>query len=83
MLFSAVNNSTSSYTNSAFIGLFLTNSKKPVNVETLEKKIWQHSSDLETHTVETHIYRLRKKINEKFKDNDFKLNNKKGYKLSN
>ena len=41
--------------------LFLNNSKKPVNVETLEKEIWQHSSELETHTVETHIYRLRKK----------------------
>ena len=41
--------------------LYLNDSKKPVNVETLEKEIWQHSSDLETHTVETHIYRLRKK----------------------
>ena len=41
--------------------LFLSNSNKPVNVETLEKEIWQHSSELETHTVETHIYRLRKK----------------------
>ena len=59
--------------------LFLNNSKKPVNVETLEKKIWQHSSELETHTVETHIYRLRKKINDKFSDETFILNNKQGY----
>ena len=59
--------------------LFLNNSKKPVNVETLEKEIWQHSSDLETHTVETHIYRLRKKINKIFSDDKFILNDKDGY----
>ena len=46
--------------------LFLNKSKKPVNVETLEKEIWQHSLELETHTVETHIYRLRKKIKAEF-----------------
>ena len=63
--------------------LFLNNSNKPVSVEILEKEIWQHSSELETHTVETHIYRLRKKINEKFNDNNFIINNKKGYKLTN
>ena len=50
--------------------LFLNNSKKPVNFETLEKEIWQHSSDLETHTVETHIYRLRKKIIAEFGNDD-------------
>ena len=51
--------------------LFLNNSKKPVNVETLEKEIWQHSSELETHTVETHIYRLRKKIKAEFGNDEF------------
>ena len=61
--------------------LFLNNSKKPVNVETLEKEIWQHSSELETHTVETHIYRLRKKIYDAFKDDALILNDKNGYKI--
>ena len=59
--------------------LFLNNSKKPVNVETLEKEIWQHSSELETHTVETHIYRLRKKIKAEFGNDDLIKSNKNGY----
>ena len=59
--------------------LFLNNSNKPVNVETLEKEIWQHSSDLETHTVETHIYRLRKKIKAEFGNDDLIKSNKNGY----
>ena len=59
--------------------LFLNNSKQPVNVETLEKEIWQHSSELETHTVETHIYRLRKKIKAEFGNNDLIKSNKNGY----
>ena len=59
--------------------LFLNSSKKPVNVETLEKEIWQHSSELETHTVETHIYRLRKKIKAEFGNDDLIKSNKNGY----
>ena len=59
--------------------LFLNNSKKPVNIETLEKEIWQHSSELETHTVETHIYRLRKKIKAEFGNDDLIKSNKSGY----
>ncbi len=59
--------------------LFLNNSNKPVNIETLEKEIWQHSSELETHTVETHIYRLRKKIKAKFGNDDLIKSNKNGY----
>ena len=59
--------------------LFLINSKKPVNVETLEKEIWQHSSELETHTVETHIYRLRKKIKTEFGNDELIKSNKDGY----
>tara|TARA_B100001057_G_scaffold91483_1_gene87789 strand:- start:661 stop:1251 length:591 start_codon:yes stop_codon:yes gene_type:complete len=59
--------------------LYLNDSKKPVNVETLEKEIWQHSSDLETHTVETHIYRLRKKIKSEFGNDDLIKSNKDGY----
>ena len=41
--------------------------------------VWNYSSDADTHTVETHIYRLRKKISEKFKDNNFINSTKKGY----
>ena len=52
-------------------------------IEILQKEIWKHSDGVETHTVETHIYRLRKKINGKFKNNNFIINNKKGYKLVN
>ncbi len=59
--------------------LFLNNSKKPANVEILEKEIWHHSSELETHTVETHIYRLRKKIKAEFGNDDLIKSNKNGY----
>ena len=59
--------------------LYLNDSKKPVNVATLEKEIWQHSSDLETHTVETHIYRLRKKIKAEFGNDDLIKSDKDGY----
>ena len=59
--------------------LFLKQSKSPQNIENLQKKVWGHNSNLETHTVETHIYRLRKKISEKFKDNNFINSTKKGY----
>ena len=59
--------------------IFLKNSKSPQNIENLQKEVWDHNSNLETHTVETHIYRLRKKISEKFKDNNFINSTKKGY----
>ena len=59
--------------------LFLNQSKSPQNIENLQKKVWGHNSNLETHTVETHIYRLRKKISEKFKDNNFINSTKSGY----
>tara|TARA_B100002019_G_C21235877_1_gene582701 strand:+ start:1045 stop:1608 length:564 start_codon:yes stop_codon:yes gene_type:complete len=59
--------------------LFLKNSKKPVKIEELQKEVWEYNSELETHTVETHIYRLRKKIKEKFKDENFILSLKDGY----
>ena len=59
--------------------IFLKQSKSPQNIENLQKEVWGHNSNLETHTVETHIYRLRKKISEKFKDNNFINSTKTGY----
>ena len=59
--------------------LFLNDYKKPQKVNILQNKVWGYSLELETHTVETHIYRLRKKINDKFRDNNFILSNDDGY----
>ena len=59
--------------------IFLNKSTSPVSVETLQKEVWEYGSELETHTVETHIYRLRKKIKEKFNDNNFIISTKEGY----
>ena len=54
---------------------------QPVSKEKILSSVWRYSSDADTHTVETHIYRLRKKINENFSDENFILNNKDGYYL--
>jgi hypothetical protein len=59
--------------------LYLNSNKIKNNVLDLQKNIWGYSPDLETHTVETHIYRLRKKINDKFNDNDFIVSHDDGY----
>ena len=59
--------------------LFLNDHKKPQKVNILQNQVWKYSSDLETHTVETHIYRLRKKIIDKFKDDNFILSDENGY----
>ena len=61
-----------------FLILF-SKSKKPISRNLVLKKVWHYSSESETHTVETHIHRLRKKILEKFNDNNFIKNNNKGY----
>ena len=60
--------------------LFL-KSKKPISKDNILSSVWNYSSEADTHTVETHIYRLRKKINDKFIDDKFILNNKDGYYL--
>ena len=57
------------------------NDKKNVTVKDLQKSVWDYSPDLETHTVETHIYRLRKKMSEFFGDENFILNNKNSYSI--
>jgi hypothetical protein len=59
--------------------LFLNNYDKPQKVNILQDKVWGYSLELETHTVETHVYRLRKKIKDKFKDNNFILSHEDGY----
>jgi DNA-binding response OmpR family regulator len=60
---------------------YLSNSNKPVSIEELQKMVWSYQSDIETHTVETHIYRLRKKILNTFSDNDFIVSKKDGYQI--
>ena len=60
--------------------LFL-NNKKSVSKNKILKEVWKYSETADTHTVETHIYRLRKKIKSKFSDENFILNNKDGYLL--
>ena len=59
--------------------LYLSATKKKNNVLDLQKNIWSYSENMETHTVETHIYRLRKKIDDKFNDQSFILSHKSGY----
>jgi DNA-binding response OmpR family regulator len=59
--------------------LYLNDKKIKHDVADLQKNIWGYSTDMETHTVETHIYRLRKKISDLFKDEKFILSHKNGY----
>ena len=57
----------------------LKKAEKTVSIDELQTKVWGHSSKLDTHTVETHIYRLRKKISNKFNNDDFIKSKKLGY----
>ena len=59
--------------------IFLSTKNSPQKAKTLQRDIWKQKSDLETHTVETHIYRLRKKIKDRFNDLNFIFNDKRGY----
>ena len=61
--------------------IYLFNSKDVVKIDELQSKVWGYQPELETHTVETHIYRLRKKILQKFNDESFILTNKNGYEI--
>ena len=58
------------------------NSNNNVTIKELQNNVWGYSSNLETHTVETHIYRLRKKMKDKFGDDVFIRNSQKGYKIN-
>ena len=57
----------------------LNNETKPILKNIILKKVWKYSDDTDTHTIETHIYRLRKKILNKFKDEHFISKTKTGY----
>jgi|TARA_B110000967_G_scaffold203933_1_gene245465 DNA-binding winged helix-turn-helix (wHTH) protein len=61
--------------------IFLGNQTTPQNTKDLLRKVWGYIADIDTHTVETHIYRLRKKINEKFNDEKFIISQEKGYQI--
>ena len=60
---------------------YLSKANKPVSIDELQKKVWSYQSDIETHTVETHIYRLRKKILNTFNDEEFIISQKNGYQI--
>tara|TARA_B100001059_G_C17639744_1_gene478742 strand:+ start:197 stop:748 length:552 start_codon:yes stop_codon:yes gene_type:complete len=62
--------------------IYLSKFENPISVTQLQNNVWGYQSDLDTHTVETHIYRLRKKISEKFSDENFIKSEKDGYKIS-
>ena len=59
--------------------IFLTESNLPQKINALQNQVWGYSSELETHTVETHVYRLRKKIYDNFKDQYFIISTDTGY----
>ncbi len=61
--------------------IYLSKSNNPVSIDELQEKVWSYQSDIETHTVETHIYRLRKKILNTFNDKDFIISEKNGYQI--
>ena len=61
---------------------YLSKSDEPVSIGELQEKVWSYQSNMETHTVETHIYRLRKKILNTFNDNDFIISEKNGYQIN-
>ena len=60
---------------------YLSKSDKPVSIDELQERVWSYQSNIETHTVETHIYRLRKKILNTFNDKDFIISEKNGYQI--
>ncbi len=61
--------------------IYLSKINKPGSIEELQENVWRYQPDIETHTVETHIYRLRKKILKTFNDNEFIVSKKNGYQV--
>ena len=62
--------------------VYLSKIKRPVSIDELQTNVWGYQSELETHTVETHVYRLRKKILKIFDDNNFIISKKNGYQIN-
>ena len=62
--------------------IYLSKVNKPISANELQTKVWDYNSDLETHTVETHIYRLRKKISQNFLDDNFIISRNNGYQIN-
>ena len=60
---------------------YLIKKNESVSINELQKNVWSYQSDIETHTVETHIYRLRKKISITFKNDEFIVSKKNGYQI--
>ena len=61
--------------------IYLSKLNKPISINELQTKVWDYQSDVETHTVETHIYRLRKKISKIFLDDNFIISKNNGYQI--
>ena len=61
--------------------IYLSKANKPISIDELQTKVWDYRSDIETHTVETHIYRLRKKISKNFLDDNFIISKNNGYQI--
>ena len=61
--------------------IYLSKVNKPISINELQTKVWDYHSDIETHTVETHIYRLRKKISKNFLDDNFIISKNNGYQI--
>ena len=61
--------------------IYLSKFNKPINIEELKKEVWSYQFNVETHTVETHIYRLRKKILNTFNDSKFIISKQDGYQI--
>jgi hypothetical protein len=59
--------------------LYLIENKKKNSVLDLQQNIWGYAANMETHTVETHVYRLRKKLSDKFNEDSFILSHPDGY----
>jgi len=62
--------------------IYLSKSNNAVGIDQLQSEVWQYHSNLETHTVETHVYRLRKKIFKTFNDENFIISKKNGYQIN-
>tara|TARA_B100001559_G_scaffold314419_1_gene314777 strand:- start:119 stop:682 length:564 start_codon:yes stop_codon:yes gene_type:complete len=62
--------------------MYLSKNNTPISIAELEKKVWMYEAEIETHTVETHIYRLRKKIQKIFNDENFITSKKNGYEIN-